>query len=267
MSSSPIKKKKKVSLEFIPAWSRGMWKACRTGHPKDHDIETTFLNYYSLCFSIDKEIYICYSHVYCRSQLRFPASSKLLSFLPVFLSFHPLSSCSSFRTQTNLCFQVCARRNLRDFISHIASRRVICLCMDGCDSQEGERPPTLEPLSSEYSGRGLGCWSASYTSCIPKSQQNYFTAASLWGKMTRGWRLPCFVTLARAVFVAFQGQFAVCDLWKGNVTWQQLLTSEKRLGVSERYRPFLQFIYLSSFKQTYFLGFSFGCLWGFIYVW
>lgn len=44
-----------------------------------------------------------------------------------------------------------------------------------------------------------------------------------------------------ALFIPLQGQFAVCDLSKGNVTWQELLTSEKPSRGFWRYGPFLQF--------------------------
>lgn len=54
--------------------------------------------------------------------------------------------------------------------------------------------------------------------------------------------LLCQSSKARlAIFVPLQGQFAVCDLSKGNVTWQELLTSEEHQEGFWRYRPFLQF--------------------------
>lgn len=74
-----------------------------------------------------------------------------------------------------------------------------------------------------------------------------------------------------AIFVPMQGQFAVCDLSKGNVTWQELLTSEEHLGVSEdmghsysfRVYPFV--IFKIGFPPC-FLCCNLCCLWGFIYV-
>lgn len=72
-----------------------------------------------------------------------------------------------------------------------------------------------------------------------------------------------------ALFIPLQGQFAVCDLSKGNATWQELLTSEEYLGVSEdighsfRVYPFV--IFRTDFPPSCFLCFNLCCRWGFIH--
>lgn len=91
------------------------------------------------------------------------------------------------------------------------------------------RPPTLQSPAEES-----GCQSASYTLRILKRQQNSPLLCHIKGKMTRGcW--PHALSVWQSLlgpYVPSQGQIALCDLLKGNVMWQELLTSDEHLGVS-----------------------------------
>lgn len=122
--------------------------------------------------------------------------------------------------------------NLGDFISRISSHRVRCPCVDGCIwhrkiSHIGARVANI--------AGGSACHSASHTLCIPKTQQNSPLLRHIEARWPEGGGCPlCQSSKARlAIFVPLQGQFAVCDLSKGNVTWHGLLTSEEHLGVSK----------------------------------
>lgn len=79
-----------------------------------------------------------------------------------------------------------------------------------------------------------GVWLPVSVPHILKSQQNSPLLRHIKGKMTRGWWLPACQSdkACLALFVPLQGQFALCDLSKGNVIWQVLLTSEEHLRVS-----------------------------------
>lgn len=132
--------------------------------------------------------------------------------------------------------RLCVYNNLGDFISHISSHRVRCLSVDGCTWLTGKREdlPHWEPLSSKYSRR---VWlSVSIPHIVhPRVSRTLYCCVTLKARWPEGGGcLLCQSSKARlAIFIPLQGQFAVCDLSKGNVTWQELLTSEEHLRVSE----------------------------------
>lgn len=65
---------------------------------------------------------------------------------------------------------------------------------------------------------------------VSRTRHRCVTLKPRWPK--GGDRLLCQCSKdCLAISVPSQGQFVVCDLLKGNVTWQELLTSEEHLGV------------------------------------
>lgn len=68
------------------------------------------------------------------------------------------------------------------------------------------------------------------------------------GELTPGGLAACFVTTAKPAFIPLQRQFAVCDLWKGNGTWQELLASQKHLRATPAVYPLVIF-----FSKIFFL--------------
>lgn len=84
--------------------------------------------------------------------------------------------------------------------------------------RDGGRPPTLTPLSSKCSG---GLWLSASLLHMARREESAEPAPLLRhvkGELTLGGLAACFVTPAKPAFIPLQGQFAVCDLWKGNGT-------------------------------------------------
>lgn len=130
--------------------------------------------------------------------------------------------------------QLCVYNNLGDFISHISSHRVRCPCVDGCIWLTGRRED-LPHRSSKYSRRGPPVTQHPTHRASLRVSRTLHCCVTLKARWPEaGGCLLCQSSKARlAIFVPLQGQFAVCDLSKGNVTWQELLTSEEHLGLSE----------------------------------
>lgn len=133
--------------------------------------------------------------------------------------------------------------------------------MDACIWLIGSRED-LPHCSLQREGRAVSHHPTRSSLRVSRTRHCCVTLKAWWPE--GGGCLLCQSDKARlALFIPLQGQFAVCDLSKGNVTWQELLTSEKHLGGFWRYGPFLQFIYLSSIKWTSPLfSVLFVCLWG-----
>ena len=128
----------------------------------------------------------------------------------------------------------CVYNNPGDFISHISSRRVRCPCVDGRIWLTGRRED-LPRRSSKYSRRGPPVTQRPTRRASRRVSRTLHCCVTLKARWPgAGGCLLCQSSKARlAIFVPLQGQFAVCDLSKGNVTWQELLTSEEHLGLSE----------------------------------
>lgn len=145
--------------------------------------------------------------------------------------------------------------------------------MNVYDSQEGGKTSHIGGSESQIQqeGRAVSQYSTHRASLrVSRTLHCCVTLKARWPE--GGGCLLCQSSKAcLAIFVPLQGQFAVCDLSKGNVTWQELLTSEEHLGVSEdighsysfRVYPFV--IFKIDFPPC-FLCFNLCCLWGFIYV-
>lgn len=129
--------------------------------------------------------------------------------------------------------QPCAYNNLRDLITHIFSHRVKCPCMDECTYRnhrmEGNLPHSSLPQESLAA-------SQSPTHCASlRVSRTLHCCVTLKARWPEGGR--CLLCQSdnniSCLFVLLQGQFAMCDLSKANVIWQELLTSEDHPGDSE----------------------------------
>lgn len=150
-------------------------------------------------------------------------------------SEHILTCSFICQTYIQLCVRV-TYNNLKGFHSqHLLSKGQMPLCgrMYVTHSKEG-RPPTLQSVW-QIQQEGLAV-SQHPTHCaslrVSRTLHCCVTLKARWPE--GGGCLLCQSDKARlALFVPLQGQFAVCDLSKGNAIWQELLTSEEHLGVSE----------------------------------
>lgn len=107
--------------------------------------------------------------------------------------------------------------------------------MDVYDSQEGGKTSHIGGSESQIQQEGLAVSQHSTHRASLRVSRTLHCCVTLKARWPEGGGcLLCQSSKAcLAIFVPLQGQFAVCDLSKGNVTWQELLTSEEHLGVSE----------------------------------
>lgn len=102
--------------------------------------------------------------------------------------------------------------------------------MNAYDSWDEGKPPTLQ-----FSAGESCCPSECYILCIHESQQNPLLLRHIQRQDDQ--RVLSFLLCQSdkaglALFVPLPGQFAMCDLSEGNLTWQETLKSDDHLQVS-----------------------------------
>lgn len=128
--------------------------------------------------------------------------------------------------------------------------------MDVHDSQEGGKTSHTGASEEQMQQEGLAVSQHPTHRASLRVSRTLHCCVILKRKWPEGGgRLLCQSNKAcLALFVPLQGQFAVCDLSKGNVTWQELLTSEDHLGVSgdigHSYSYCYRLSHLSSLKYS-----------------